>query len=47
MKTYAMTTGEFTQACREKVPCLQAGNYKDPPVVSRPPYLPRHTEKEY
>lgn len=38
---YAMTTGEFTQACREKVPCLQARDYKDPPVVSRPPYIVR------
>ena len=38
---YAMTTGEFTQACREKSPCLQARDYKDPAVVSRPPCIVR------
>ena len=38
---YAMTTGEFTQAYREKSPCLQARDYKDPPVVSRPLYIVR------
>lgn len=38
---YTMTTGEFTQTCEEKAPCLQARDYKDPPVVSRPPYVVR------
>lgn len=38
---YAMTTGEFAQACREKSPCLQARDYKDPPVVGRPDYIVR------
>lgn len=38
---YAMTTGEFTQTCLEKSPCLQARDYKDPPVVSQPPYVVR------
>ncbi|MFA9381943.1 MAG: DNA cytosine methyltransferase, partial [Acetanaerobacterium sp.] len=38
---YAMTTGEFTQVCPEKSPCLQARDYKDPPVVSQPPYVVR------
>jgi DNA (cytosine-5)-methyltransferase 1 len=38
---YAMTTGEFTQVCREKCPCLQARDYKDPPVICRPQYIVR------
>ncbi len=38
---YAMTTGDFTQACREKAPCLQARDFKDPPVVSQPPCIVR------
>jgi DNA (cytosine-5)-methyltransferase 1 len=38
---YAMTTGEFTQVCWEQCPCLQARDYKDPPVVSLPQYIVR------
>ena len=38
---YTMTTGEFTQVCREQSPCLQARDYKDPPVVGRPRYTVR------
>ena len=38
---YTMTTGEFTQVCREQSPCLQARDYKDPPVVGRQRYTVR------
>jgi DNA (cytosine-5)-methyltransferase 1 len=38
---YAMTTGEFTQVCREQCPCLQARDYKDPPVISLPQCIVR------
>jgi len=31
--TYAMTTGCYTQVCKEQSPCLQARDFKDPPVV--------------
>jgi DNA (cytosine-5)-methyltransferase 1 len=31
--TYAMTTGSYTQVCKEQAPCLQARDYKDAPVV--------------
>ncbi len=38
---YTMTTGDFTQVCREQSPCLQARDYKDPPVVGRQRYTVR------
>lgn len=38
---YAMTTGEFAQSCRGKSPCLQAQDYKNPPVVGRQDYIVR------
>ena len=41
LQAYAMTTGDFTQVCREQSPCLQARDYKDPPVVSRQRYTVR------
>ena len=31
---YCMTTGEYTQALKEKAPTLMARDYKDPPVVN-------------
>ena len=31
---YTMTTGNYTQICKEQSPTLQARDYKDPPVVS-------------
>jgi DNA (cytosine-5)-methyltransferase 1 len=44
---YAMTTGNYTQVCEEKAPCLQARDYKDPPIISRPHYIVRRlTPKE-
>jgi DNA (cytosine-5)-methyltransferase 1 len=30
-ETYAMTTGSYTQVCKEQSPCLQARDFKDPP----------------
>jgi len=38
---YAMTTGEFTQVYKEQSPCLQARDYKDPPVVGMPQFIVR------
>jgi len=38
---YTMTTGEFTHVCREQSPCLQARDYKDPPIVGRQRYTVR------
>lgn len=38
---YTMTTGDFTQVCREQSPCLQARDYKDAPVVGRQHYTVR------
>jgi len=32
-ETYAMTTGSYTQVCKEQSPCLQARDFKDPPIV--------------
>ena len=34
---YCMTTGEYTQALKEKAPTLMARDYKDPPVVNDKP----------
>jgi len=39
--SYAMTTGCYTQVCEEKVPCLQARDYRDPPIVNEPQYIVR------
>ena len=33
---YAMTTGEYTQVCKEKAPTLMARDYKDATVVTEP-----------
>ena len=41
LDAYTMTTGEFTQVYREQSPCLQARDYKDPPVVGRERYTIR------
>jgi len=38
---YTMTAGAFTQVCREQAPCLQARDYKDPPIVGRQRYTVR------
>lgn len=35
---YAMTTGDFTQVCKEKSPTLMARDYKDPSIVNEPSY---------
>ncbi|MCM1234410.1 MAG: DNA cytosine methyltransferase [Ruminococcus flavefaciens] len=35
---YAMTTGAYTQVCKEKSPTLMARDYKDPAVVNEPSY---------
>lgn len=42
-KTYAMTTGDFTQIAEEISPPLMARDYKDPPVVNEtePDYIVR------
>jgi DNA (cytosine-5)-methyltransferase 1 len=39
--SYAMTTGCFTQVCEEHAPCLQARDYRDPPIVNEPQYIVR------
>ena len=41
LAAYTMTTGDFTQVCREQSPCLQARDYKDPPLVSKQHYTVR------
>ena len=38
---YAMTTGCYTQVCKEQSPTLQARDYKDAPVVNRSKYIVR------
>jgi DNA (cytosine-5)-methyltransferase 1 len=38
---YTMTTGSYTQVCKEQSPCLQARDWKDAPVVARPQYVVR------
>ena len=35
---YTMTTGDFTQVCKEKSPTLMARDYKDPSIVNEPSY---------
>ena len=38
---YAMTTGSYTQVCKEQSPTLQARDYKDAPVVAKQEYVVR------
>jgi len=38
---YTMTTGSYTQVCKEQSPCLQARDWKNAPVVARPQYVVR------